>query len=140
LQIRMEAHVSDGETGRRPRRAGTKAGAETQPRFYADRLESARRAFASDAKMADALGVDRAQVKRWREGRTEPGPGNAERVVGLDAAVELLTGYLEPASIGKWLLGHNAHLGERRPVDLLREGNLSEVTAAIEALKSGAYA
>jgi uncharacterized protein (DUF2384 family) len=129
-----------GDTTPRPRRAGTQPGAAMHPRYYAVRLESARRAFASDAKMADALGVNRAQVKRWRQGQTEPGPGNAERVVGLDAAVELLTGYLEPASIGKWLLGHNAHLGDRRPVDLLREGNLSEVIAAIEALKSGAYA
>lgn len=108
--------------------------------YYALRLESARRAFASDAKVAEALGVNRAQVKRWREGETEPGPGNAERVIGLDAAVELLSGYLEPSSVAKWLMGHNAHLGDRRPVDLLREGNLSGVIAAIEALKSGAYA
>ena len=108
--------------------------------YYALRLESARRAFDSDAKVAEALGVNRAQVKRWREGETEPEAGNAERVVGLDAAVELLTGYLEPSSVGKWLMGHNAHLGDRRPVDLLREGNLSGVIAAIEALKSGAYA
>jgi hypothetical protein len=108
--------------------------------YYALRLESARRAFDSDAKVAEALGVNRAQVKRWREGGTEPGPGNAERVIGLDAAVELLSGYLEPTSVAKWLMGHNAHLGDRRPVDLLREGNLSGVIAAIEALKSGAYA
>lgn len=107
---------------------------------YAHRLESARRAFSSDAQLAEALGVDRAQVKRWREGATEPGPGNADRVVGLDAAVELLSGYLAPSSISKWLMGVNAHLGDRRPVDLLRQGNLSEVIAAIEALKSGSYA
>jgi transcriptional regulator with XRE-family HTH domain len=107
---------------------------------YAARLESARRAFHSDAKIAEALGVNRAQVKRWRQGETEPGAENADRVVGLDAAVALLSGYLEPTSIPKWLMGHNAHLGDRRPVDLLREGNLSDVIAAIEALKSGAYA
>jgi hypothetical protein len=47
--------------------------AEVSP--YAARLESARRAFSSDAKVAEALGVDRAQVKRWREGETEPGGG-----------------------------------------------------------------
>ena len=107
---------------------------------YAIRLEAARRAFTSDAKMAEALGVDRAQVKRWREGTTEPGRENAERVVGLDAAVALLSAYLEPTSIQKWLMGTNAHLNDRRPVDLLRHGNLSEVIGAIEALRSGAYA
>jgi uncharacterized protein (DUF2384 family) len=84
--------------------------------------------------------VDRAQVKRWREGRTEPSPTNADRIVGLDTAVELLSGYLEPTSVAKWLMGMNAHLGDRRPIDLLREGNLSDVIAAIEALKAGSYA
>lgn len=107
---------------------------------YAFRLESARKAFTSDAKLAEALGVDRAQLKRWREGVTEPGLENAERVVGLDTAVTLLSGYLEPTSVPKWLMGYNAHLGDRRPVDLLREGDLSGVIAAIEALRSGSYA
>jgi hypothetical protein len=52
----------------------------------------------------------------------------------------LLTGYLEPGSILKWLRGVNAHLDNRRPVDLIRQGSLSEVIAAIEAMKRGAYA
>jgi uncharacterized protein (DUF2384 family) len=108
--------------------------------FYGVRIESVRRAFPSDAKIAEALGVDRAQLKRWRVGQTQPGPENADRIVGLDTAVELLSGYLEPGSIPKWLMGINAHLGDRRPIDLLREGSLSDVIAAIEALKSGSYA
>jgi len=120
--------------------AGRHPGGAGAGGFLAARLESARRAFPSDAQVAEALGVDRAQVKRWREGRTAPGPENADRIVGLDTAVELLSGYLEPSSIPKWLMGLNAHLGDRRPIDLLRRGNLAEVIAAIEALKSGAYA
>lgn len=90
--------------------------------------------------MAEALGVDRAQVTRWREGRTIPGADVADRLVGLDTVIELLTGYLEPDSIPKWLRGANAHLDNRRPLDLLRQGTLSSVIAAIEAMKSGSYA
>ena len=59
---------------------------------------------------------------------------------GLDLAVELLSGYLSESGIPKWLYGANAHLGGRRPIAVLRAGQLSEVVAAIEALKSGAYA
>lgn len=118
----------------------TYQGARAKPGFLAVRLDAARRAFKSDAQIAEALGVNRAQVTRWREGRTEPGPENADRVVGLDATIALLTGYLEPGSIRKWLTGINAHLGDRRPVDVLRQGNLSDVVAAIEALKAGSYA
>jgi hypothetical protein len=113
---------------------------EPAARYAAVRLRSARRAFGSDAGVAEALGVNRAQVTRWREGRTIPGPENADRIVGLDTVVELLSGYLDPASLPKWLLGNNAHLGHRRPVDLLRQGSLSPVVAAIEAMKAGSYA
>jgi transcriptional regulator with XRE-family HTH domain len=133
------ADSASEKSGTAKRRRSAASGGRSQP-FYAVRLESARRAFPSDAQVAEALGVDRAQVKRWRAGETEPGPANAERIVGLDAAVELLSGYLEPGSIPKWLMGFNARLGDRRPIDLLRQGNLSEVIAAIEALKSGSYA
>lgn len=107
---------------------------------YATRLETARRAFPSDAQIAEALGVDRAQVSRWRDGQTTPAADVADRLVGLDAVIELLTGYLEPASIAKWLRGVNAHLDHRRPLDLLREGQLAAVIAAVEAMKSESYA
>ena len=63
-----------------------------------------------------------------------------ERLVGVDATIELLTGFLDDRSIPKWLSGTNAHLGDRRPIDVLTQGRLSEVIAAIEAEKSGAYA
>ena len=39
-----------------------------------------------------------------------------------------------------WLYGMNAHLGDRRPIDLLASGRVSEVLAAIEAEETGAYA
>lgn len=103
------------------------------------RLNSARRAFATDAELADVLGVDRAQPSRWRAGQA-PDPHNRERIVAVDAVVELLGTYLSARSIPKWLNGVNAHLGNRRPLEVLRSGHLSEVIAAIEAEKSGAYA
>lgn len=115
----------------RPRHASTS---------WAARIESARAGFTSDAQLANALGVDRSQVMRWREGRTSPDPENADRIIGLDTVVALLSSHLEPPSIEKWLNGFNAHLSDRRPVDLLREGSLSEVVAAVEALKSGSFA
>ena len=112
---------------------------ETAP-SYGARIDAAQRAFASDAQIAEALGVDRAQVTRWRAGHTVPSPEVADRLVGLDAVIELLATHLEPDSIARWLRGVNAHLDNRRPLDLLRQGKLSTVIAAIEAMKSGSYA
>jgi len=105
----------------------------------ARRYRTARRAFASDAEMARAFGVDRSRVSRWKRGEA-PDAANAERLVALDATVALLSGYLAESSIPKWLGGTNAHLGNRRPIDVIRDGRLSEVIAAIEAEKSGAFA
>lgn len=103
------------------------------------RYDAARRAFASDAEMARAFVVDRSRITRWKQGEASD-LMNAERLVGLDAVVALLSGWPEERSIPKWLHDFNAHLGDRRPVDVLRTGRLSEVIAAIEAERSGAYA
>jgi transcriptional regulator with XRE-family HTH domain len=105
----------------------------------AARCEFARRAFPSDAEMARVLGVDRSRMSRWRQGEP-PDQANAERLLALDTVVELLTGYLDERSIPKWLYGINAQLRDRRPIDVIVSGRLSEVVAAIEAEKSGAYA
>jgi small subunit ribosomal protein S16 len=112
---------------------------ESQRQRSAMRTEFVRRAFASDAAMARALNVDRSRISRWRKGEATDA-SVVERLVGVDAAIELLTGFLDARSIPKWLSGTNAHLGDRRPIDVLTQGRLSEVIAAIEAEKSGAYA
>ena len=105
----------------------------------ADRLDAITQILGSDAAVAEVLGVSRAQPRRWREGQA-PDPDNRDRIIGLDAVISLLLGFLAESSIPKWLTGDNAHLGDRRPISLLREGRLSDVIAAIEAQKSGAYA
>src|SRR5687768_6852157 len=100
-----------------------------------DRLDHITRVLGSAAAVASLLDVSRAQPGRWRQGQL-PDPENRDRIIGLDAVIALLSGYLSESSIPKWLVGVNAHLGDRRPVSLLREGRLSEVIAAIEAQKS----
>jgi transcriptional regulator with XRE-family HTH domain len=103
------------------------------------RLDSARRVFTSDAEVARALGVNPAQVARWRRGQA-PADENADRLAGLDAAIEMLDGYLPPSRIPKWLAGPNAALGDRSPLAALRAGDLPGVIAAVRVLKSGAHA
>jgi transcriptional regulator with XRE-family HTH domain len=118
---------------RRPRSKTGLAGLDTA------RYRSVRRAFPSDAALAAALRVDRSRVARWKRGEA-PSPEHAEQLLRLDAVVSLLSGFLEPAVVPDWLHGTNAHLGHRRPLDVLREGSLADVIAAIEAERSGAFA
>jgi uncharacterized protein (DUF2384 family) len=104
----------------------------------AERLDSIASVLGSDAAVAEVLGVSRAQPGRWRGGQA-PDPDNRDRIIGLDAVIALLSGFLAESSIPKWLNGVNAHLDNRRPINVLREGRVSDVIAAIEAQKSGAY-
>jgi uncharacterized protein (DUF2384 family) len=99
----------------------------------------ARSVFASDAEMALAFGVDRSNMARWKAGAPVTAE-NATRLLAVDVVVSLLLGFLAPSTIPKWLRGVNAHLGNRRPIDVLLTGRLSEVVVAIENERSGAFA
>ena len=46
----------------------------------------------------------------------------------------------DPRVIPDWLLGVNAHLGDQRPLDVLREGHVAEVMSAVEAERTGSFA
>src|SRR5216117_2279015 len=76
------------------------------------RYHVAKVAFPDDADLARSLGVHRSAVVRWKRGEA-PAPQNWEQLIGLDAVVSLLEGFLELASIPKWLRGLNAHLGAK---------------------------
>jgi hypothetical protein len=102
------------------------------------RLDSAS-ALLGDEATADVLSVDVHQLARWRAGQPLD-PEQRDRIIGLDATLTLLSGFLAESSIPKWLMSVNAHMGGRRPIALLRDDRASEVIAAIEAMKAGAYA
>jgi hypothetical protein len=98
-----------------------------------------RSAFPSDAAIAEFAGIDRSRVTRFKQGKNlEPETSALLDAVGV--TVTQLRGFLDDDLIPEWLRGVNAHLGHRTPLDVLRTGRLSEVIAAIEAEKSGAFA
>ena len=45
-----------------------------------------------------------------------------------------------PSVAERWLFGLNPHLGDRRPIDLVRAGRAQELLAAIAAERAGAFA
>ena len=99
----------------------------------------ARSVFSSDSAMADAFGVDRSNMKRWKLGAGISSE-HSNRIEGLETVVALLVEVLSPSTIPKWLRGINTHLDNRRPLDVLMAGRLSEVIAAVENERSGAFA
>lgn len=102
-------------------------------------LDNIRTILGSDRTVARILDVSPAQVSRWRRGQT-PDPDNADRLAGLAFVVEVLSRWLQPATIEGWLDGPNLHLGDRSPAYLLRRGDVAAVLGAISAEKAGAFA
>ena len=93
----------------------------------------------SQARVADLLQVHRSRVGRWMRGE-EPDLVNRGKVDGVEYVLSLLTTHYRPETALKWLEGFNPHLGNRRPIDLLRAGRVAEVVEAVEADLTGAYA
>jgi hypothetical protein len=91
------------------------------------------------SEVARLLQVDRSRVSRWLSGE-EPDPHNKARLDGLEYVVARLLQHFPPATARKWLAGTNAHLGNRRPLDLIGANRIAEVIAAIEQADLDSYA
>lgn len=102
-------------------------------------LDRLREIYGSDAGIARAIGIDPAQVSRWRRHQNPSEPA-WDRLVDLFAVVCKLEGFYSPGRIRAWLDGPNAHLDDRAPIYLIRHGETGDVISAIHATKAGAYA
>ena len=91
------------------------------------------------AKLARLIGVSPSRVSRWLD-HEEPDPVNRRKVEGIEFVLTRLLAVYERDTALKWLQGMNAHLRNRRPIDLLGDGRVAEVLGAIEAEETGAYA
>lgn len=65
---------------------------------------------------------------------------NERRVLDLDYVMARLLRLFPREQADIWLESHNAHLGEARPIDVLKMRGVSSVIEAIDAEEQGAYA
>jgi len=109
------------------------------PLATATKIRALRRDFKTGAAIADLLGVNRSQVTRWLRGAGID-PLNAERIDLLELVWANLLRLYEPAAARAWLFGLNPHLGNRRPIDLVRAGRAEELLRAIRAERAESFA
>lgn len=95
--------------------------------------------FRSSARLADLLGVSRSQVTRWLRGAGID-PLNAEKVDLLELVWSNVLRIYERDAALSWLFGVNPLLGDRRPVDLIRQGRTEDLMRAIRAERSDTFA
>ena len=109
------------------------------PVATAAKVEALARDFRSYAELAALLGVSRSRVTRWLKG-AGLNPLNAEKVDLLELVWGNLLRVYEPEAARAWLTGVNPHLGDRRPVDLIRAGKAEELMRAIRAERAESFA
>lgn len=109
------------------------------PVTIARKVEALRADFRSAARLADMLGVSRSQVTRWLRGAGID-PLNAEKVELLELVWSNLLRLYDREAALEWLVGINPHLGDRRPIDVVRAGRIEELMRAIRAERAGSFA
>ena len=97
------------------------------------------RDFGSQRRLAELLGVNAAQITRWRRGQGIDDV-NAGRVDLLELVMAHLLRVYSVEAAERWLVGMNPSLGGRRPVDLIRRGQVREVLDAIANEQAGSFA
>ena len=105
----------------------------------AEKVRALSKDFRSGAELADALGVSRSQVTRWLKGAGID-PRNAEKIDLLELVLANLLRLYEPEVARAWLFGTNPHLRNRRPIDVIRQGKVEELLAAIRQARAGSFA
>lgn len=103
------------------------------------KVEALSRDFRSQRRLAEALGVSPAQVSRWRRGQGID-EANADRLDLLELTMSMLRRLYEPATVEDWLFGLNPHLRNRRPIDVIRQGRVEELLAAIGQERADSFA
>lgn len=99
----------------------------------------ARRAFSSDVQMAEALGLDRTRLIAWKKGSSAPRQEHLQYLANVATTVDALERFLHPSVVGSWLISPQFELEDRTPVEVLREGRLTEVLLSVNATEHGAY-
>src|SRR5437773_317100 len=94
------------------------------------KISALRRDFKTGAALADLLGVNRSQVTRWLRGAGID-PLNADKIDLLELVWSSARRLYAPEAARTWLFGLNPHLGDRRPIDLVRAGRAEVLLAQV---------
>lgn len=102
-------------------------------------VEAGEVALGSRSALAEWAGIHRSQITRAVSGQAIGGEGGW-RLTTLAAVVTALLSVFDPEVVPDWLGGLNPHLNDRRPLDVLAEGDVAAVMGAVQAARTGGYA
>jgi transcriptional regulator with XRE-family HTH domain len=104
------------------------------------KLDSLRKAGAMNiTDVANVLGTTPATVSRWNSGKASPQRSKELLLVELEYIVDRLREFYTPEEARLWLFARHRLLNGRKPADLIQEGDIEPVLAAIEQLSDLVY-
>ncbi|MBC5800663.1 MAG: DUF2384 domain-containing protein [Candidatus Eremiobacteraeota bacterium] len=105
---------------------------------FAELLARTTRALGSNVT-ADLLGVDAAQVSRWKYGKERITQTSYERLLDLDYVLNRVLQVFEADDAGEWLSSPSPWLHGGRPLDVLIQEGPAPVIDALSAVEEGAF-
>ena len=104
------------------------------------KLDSLKKAGAMNiTDVANVLGTTPATVSRWNNGKASPKRSKELLLVELEYIVDRLQEFYSPDEARLWLFARHRGLNDRKPADLIQEGDIDSVLAAIEQLSDLVY-
>jgi uncharacterized protein (DUF2384 family) len=113
----------------------------TESRRISDVITSAHEVFGIEyTTMSRLANVDRRTVLRWKERSHEPSSTARQNLLPLLQLTRLLQEVFRTSEDAReWLRSSVPALGDRIPVDLLREGRIRPVVRVLATYQSGAF-
>jgi len=106
----------------------------------ARRLDAIReRAGIKSRDVAQLLNTTPETVSRWQTGRAEPQRARLEQLLTLEWFVEELAEFFEPDEARLWLFAPHRLLAGDSPASRIQAGQLADVVALLDQLKTGAF-
>lgn len=93
----------------------------------------------TDADIARATGVARSTARAWLAHTRSPTGERGERLIELSALVERLVRVMEPSYIAVWLRKPVPALEERKPIDVIADGEYLQVAELVSALEEATF-
>ncbi|MBI5026532.1 MAG: DUF2384 domain-containing protein [Nitrospirae bacterium] len=129
--VRKRRRLSPGEKYRNITAPG-----RVKPRVVIKHFE----ALGLDLKtLALCLLVNPKTIQRWQDAIAEPNEAALRSLDKLEAMYQLAASLLKKDLWKTWFHSPNKTLGEERPVDLLRRGEVDQVRNVLGMLKWGIY-
>jgi len=91
------------------------------------------------ADIARATGADATSVTAWKRGTRQPTGIRRERVVELAEIIRRLTRVVGLDHVQLWMIRPNEALDDRRPLDLIGEGEFRRVAQVVAQIESDSF-